>query len=73
MSNNRIKVEPRLEIGLHYKDIHILEEINKFFDYKGNMNLSGIYPHLSIRGIKNCYNILSFFDKYPLMTTKKSR
>ena len=73
MSNNRIKVEPRLEIGLHYKDIHILEKINKFFDYKGNMNLSGIYPHWSIRGIKNCYNILSFFDKYPLMTIKKSR
>lgn len=74
ITEDKIKLEPRLEVGLHSIDKHILEGLNRFFNDKGRINESGEYPHWSIRGIKNCYvYVIPFFDKHPLVTIKKSK
>lgn len=74
ITENKIKLEPRLEVGLHSVDKHILEGLNRFFNNIGRINESGEYPHWSIRGINNCYNyLIPFFDKHPLITIKKSK
>lgn len=74
IAEDKIKLEPRLEVGLHPIDKHILQGLNKFFDNKGRINESGYYPHWSVRGINNCYNyVIPFFDQHPLITIKKSK
>jgi hypothetical protein len=74
ISKDILKVEPRLEVGLHPIDQHILTSLNKNFHEIGKINQCGNYPHWSIRGINNCYNyVLPFFYKYLFLTKKKSR
>lgn len=67
-----LKVQPRLEVGLHPVDHHILIGLNSFFNNVGEFNYSSFYPHWYIRGINKCDQyVLPFFDTYPPVTEKK--
>jgi hypothetical protein len=45
ISKDKLKVEPRLEVGLHPIDQHILTSLNKNFHEIGKINQCGNYPH----------------------------
>lgn len=71
---DKVKVQPRLEVGLHNHDRFILESLNMHFNQAGSFNDSTDYPHWYLRGINTSYNhVLPFFDAHPPLTVKKSR
>jgi len=67
------RVRARFQIKLHIKDMDLLLQIKNFFNnigyiYKNNNNI--IYQIISTNDITN--TIIPHFDKYPLLTQKKS-
>lgn len=67
-------VKPRFAIGLHKKDIYILELIKSHLGGAGNILKQGKdgvqYRIGSLREISKI--LIPFFDKYPLLTNKKA-
>lgn len=57
-------------IGLHSKDLALLEKILKFLQNKGQIYKSGDTVIFNISSMKNLSLIIEHFDKYPLMTKK---
>lgn len=67
-----LKVQPRLEIGLHPVDHHIFIGLNSFFNNIGQFNYSSFYPPWYIRGIAKCSQyLIPFFDANPPVSEKK--
>lgn len=65
-------VQPSFSIGLHGREIILLNYIQSFFQV-GNISIrkSGGSAHYYVRGIKDLTNaIIPHFDKYPLLTQK---
>lgn len=66
------RVQAKFQIGLHIKDIYIL---NLLKSYLGGIGSIHIYPKsdrviYSIDSIDHLLILISFFDKYPLLTQK---
>lgn len=57
-------------IGLHSKDLPLLEKIQSFFQHKGQIYKSGDTVRFNISSIKELSRIIQHFDKYPLITQK---
>lgn len=65
-------VQPVFSIGLHQKDIAILEQIKIYWGI-GNISKHGSDSvRLRIQSIKHFPIILDHFDKYPLITQKRA-
>lgn len=67
------KIQPLFAIALHKKDITILRSIQSYFGGVGNIRNHGKDSYiLDISSQKQLLNILSHFEKYPLVTKKKA-
>ena len=68
-------VKPRFSIGLHKKDTEILDIINSYFGGVGTISAqtkdSVQYRVASLKDLNGI--IIPHFEKYPLITQKKSR
>ena len=65
------RVKPVFAIGLHSKDIDILENI-KYFWKVGNIHKHGRYSlQYRVESIKDLQVIIDHFDRYPLVTCKR--
>ena len=67
------KVEPVFSIGLHSKDLRILEQIQNYWGGTiGRINRTGDAVNFTVSGRKDLAIILDHFCKYPLITQKKA-
>jgi hypothetical protein len=66
-------VEPRFSIGLHVKDLALLQSIQSFFGGIGAIQILSTRQKVtfSVQSIKDLKKLISHFDKYPLMTQKR--
>jgi LAGLIDADG endonuclease len=64
-------VRASFKIGLHKKDIALLEQIKSFFGV-GNIYTSGLNATYEVNSLKEIKVILAHFTKYPLITQKYS-
>jgi LAGLIDADG endonuclease len=66
-------VEVQFKIGLHQKDIAILEQIQSYFGvgkiYKSKNSNSILY---NVFSKKDLLVLINHFDKYPLLTQKRA-
>src|SRR5260221_9118701 len=60
------------EIGLHQKDLALLEQIQKFFGVGKVYMKSKGSVHYLVTSIKDLQVIREHFDKYPLLTKKRA-
>ena len=72
--NNSWYVEARFDISLHKKDLELMKQIHEYFRGAGGISVHGKdsyqYTVSSIKQINEI--ILPHFDKYPLITQKRS-
>ena len=67
------KVEPVFSIGLHVKDLRILEQIQIYWGgTMGRISRTGDAVSLTVSSRKDLAIILDHFCKYPLITQKKA-
>ena len=66
-------VKQSFTIALHEKDKALLQQIQSYFGGAGNIHKSG--PQLlqfRVHSVKDLATIIDYFDKYPLITQKRS-
>lgn len=69
-SKTKWRVKAIFAIGLHKKDIAILEDIQTWFGV-GRIYNSGTKVYYRVESFKDLQVIIDHFDKYPLVTAKK--
>jgi len=69
-SKTKWRVKAIFAIGLHKKDIVILENIQAWFGV-GRIYSSGTKVYYRVESFKDLQVIIDHFDKYPLVTAKK--
>ena len=69
-SKTKWRVKAIFAIGLHEKDLAILEEIKNWFGV-GQIYSSGTKVYYRVESFKDLQVIIDHFDKYPLVTAKK--
>lgn len=74
-TSSRVKsnwdIRPEFKIELNKKDLLLLNHIQKFFGGKGNISAVGNKVIYRVRSLKDLIEILSHFEKYPLITQKR--
>lgn len=68
-SKTKWRVKAIFAIGLHKKDLAILEDIKLWFGV-GNIYISGTKVYYRVESFKDLVVIIDHFDKYPLVTAK---
>ena len=75
-SNPRYKTAYRVKavfhIGVHIRDLALLEQIQLFFGVGTISKLRAESVQFRVSGFENLKVIMNHFDKYPLLTNKKS-
>jgi len=75
-SNPRYKTAYRVKavfhIGVHIRDLALLEQIQLFFGVGTISKLGAESVQFRVSGIENLKVIMNHFDKYPLLTNKQS-
>jgi hypothetical protein len=69
---NGYYVNPGFSIGLHKKDIALLEKIQSYFGGIGTIRKKGKIVQYRIFSIKDLNILINHFDKYPLITRKRA-
>ena len=69
------KITPSFSIGLHYKDLALLEKLQSFFNGAGkiyilNDSKVGFYRIKSVKDLVQY--VIPHFEKYPLLTQKRA-
>lgn len=75
-SNPRYKTAYRVKavfhIGVHIRDLALLEQIQLFFGVGTISKLAAESVQFRVSGFENLKVIMNHFDKYPLLTNKQS-
>ena len=75
-SNPRYKTAYRVKavfhIGVHIRDLALLEQIQSFFGVGNISKLGAESVQFRVYGLENLKVIINHFDKYPLLTNKQS-
>jgi len=71
-SKTGYRVKASFQIGLHIKDLALLERIQMFFGVGKISKLGAESLQFRVYAIKDLKVILHHFDKYPLLTNKQS-
>jgi hypothetical protein len=66
------QIQPSFQLGLHEKDIILLELIKKFWGDIGNIAKDGKDIKYRVTSLKDLKVIIDHFDKFPLITQKKA-
>ena len=64
-------VKPIFQIGLHKKDLSLLEQIKSFFSVGSIYKDGSQMVHFRVESVKDLVLVISHFDKYPLITQKQ--
>ena len=69
------QVLPEFRIVQHKKDEELLRKIRDYFDFgsvqQNRKDHTSIRKEFRVRGLKNLRELITFFEKNPLRTTKK--
>jgi hypothetical protein len=66
------RVKAAFHIGLHIRDIALLEQIQLFFGVGNITKLGAESVQFRVSGLEDLKVIMNHFDKYPLVTNKQS-
>jgi LAGLIDADG endonuclease len=66
------RVKANFQIGLHRKDLALLEQIQLFFGVGKISKLGAESVQFRVYALEDLKVILHHFDKYPLLTNKQS-
>jgi hypothetical protein len=71
LHQSSLKLSAVFRIGLHYKDLPLLSEIQSFFGGVGQVAVRGQSASYSVRKLEDIINIIiPHFVKYPLQRAK---
>ena len=71
-SKTGYRVKANFQIGLHLKDLALLEQIQLFFGVGKISKLGAESVQFRVYALEDLKVILHHFDKYPLLTNKQS-
>lgn len=65
-------MQAEFKIELHVKDLHLLENIHKYFEGKGQILVKSDKCIFRVRSLKDLELVIRHFDNYPLITDKRA-